>query len=428
MKLTSTALALALVSGSMAIATPAAAQYGMPAPKAPQNIPNKQGEETPPPTAEKGPSVSNAARKEIVALQTAVNAKDAAAIATAATAAQAKAKTKDDHYVIAKLLLKAAVDANDSAAMTRGVEAVLASGYAQPAEQATLNVGLGKLYYNTKSYDKAAAALDQALRIDPGNVEAMVILAEARNGQGRAAEGVALIQKAIATRVAAGQKPEEAWYKRAIKLSYDAKLPTTPLTALEWVKAYPSAKTWREAIRLYQIGSGLDNAALIDSMRLARATDALQGEADYYNYTNALVTKGFPGEAKAVLEQGFAANKINKNGPSIGPIYSLASARSQGDRASLAASATAAKAAPDAKKAMVTAEAYYGYGDYTQAADLYRLALTKSGVDKDLANLRLGMALLGAGDKAGATAAFNAVGGAQAQVAKLWMAYLSLKA
>ena len=58
----------------------------------------------------------------------------------------------------------------------------------------------------------------------------------------------------------------------------------------------------------------------------------------------------------------------------------------------------------------------------------YRAALGKSGVDKDLANLRLGMALAQAGDKAGATAALNAAGGAQADLAKLWLAYLAQKA
>ena len=72
---------------------------------------------------------------------------------------------------------------------------------------------------------------------------------------------------------------------------------------------------------------------------------------------------------------------------------------------------------------MVTAEAYYGYGDYAKAADLFRAALGKQGVDKDLANLRLGMALARAGDKAGATAALNAAGGAQAEIAKLWLTY-----
>lgn len=427
MKLTPTMLALAVSAGSIALASPAAAQYGMPAPKAPSTPQTKPADEAPP-SDQKGPSISNAARKEIIALQTAVNAKNVAAIPAALAAAQAKAKTKDDRYVIAKLQLKAAVDANDTNAMTQGVEAVIASGYAQPAELLTLNLGLGKLQYNGKAYDKAGASLEQVLKIDPNNVEALVVLGETRNAQGRAAEGVGLIQKAIAVRTAAGQKPEEAWYKRAVKLSFDAKLPNTPALAQEWVAAYPSPKNWRDAIRIYQTSTGLDDASLIDSMRLARAAGALQGENDYFRFTNTLVTKGFPGEAKAVLDEGFAAKAIDRSRATFSQLYTVASSRSQGDRSSLAASATAAKAAADAKKAMVTAEAYYGYGDYAQAADLYRAALTKSGVDKDLANLRLGMSLLGAGDKAGATAAFNAAGGAQASVAKLWLTYLAQKA
>jgi tetratricopeptide (TPR) repeat protein len=427
MKLSTTTLGMLFASASLAFASPAAAQYGMPPPQKPPSVPTKPeaGEQA---SEQKGPSISNAARKEIVALQTAVNAKDAAAIATTLAAAQAKAKTKDDRYVIAKLQLKAAVDANNTDAMAQGVEAVLASGYAQPAEMQTLYLGLGKLHYNAKAYDKAGAALDQALRIDPNNVDALVVQAETRNSQGRAAEGVALLQKAIALRTAAGQKPEEAWYKRAVKLAFDAKLPATPALAREWVAAYPNPKNWRDAIRIYQTNSGLDDASLIDSMRLARVTGGLQGENDYYRYTNTLVTKGFPGEAKAVLDEAYAAKAVDKTRATFSQLYSLANTRSQGDRASLAASATAAKAAADAKKAMTTAEAYYGYGDYAQAADLYRAALGKSGVDKDLANLRLGMALLGAGDKAGATAAFNAAGGAQAAVAKLWLTYLAQKA
>src|SRR5204862_3620124 len=137
-KLTPTTLALVISAGSIAFASPAAAQYGMPAPKAPPQVPQQSADEAP--AATKGPSVSNAARKEILALQTAVNAKDAATIPTALAAARAKAKTKDDNYVIAKLQLKAAADANDVNAMAQGAEAVLASGYAAAPEQATLGL------------------------------------------------------------------------------------------------------------------------------------------------------------------------------------------------------------------------------------------------------------------------------------------------
>jgi len=76
---------------------------------------------------------------------------------------------------------------------------------------------------------------------------------------------------------------------------------------------------------------------------------------------------------------------------------------------------------------MIIADAYYGYGDYAKAAELYRAALGKSGVDKDLANLRLGMALARSGDKAGASSSLNAVGGNQADVARLWKVYIATR-
>ena len=82
----------------------------------------------------------------------------------------------------------------------------------------SLYINLGKLHYDAKAYDKAGAAVraDAAARPEP--VDATVMLAETRNAQGRNAEAVALIQKAIAARIAAGQKPEENWYKRAVAL------------------------------------------------------------------------------------------------------------------------------------------------------------------------------------------------------------------
>ena len=76
---------------------------------------------------------------------------------------------------------------------------------------------------------------------------------------------------------------------------------------------------------------------------------------------------------------------------------------------------------------MRAAEAYYGYGDYAQAAELYRAALTKSGADSNRINLHLGMALARAGDKAGATAALNAVSGPLSELAKFWLVYVGTR-
>ena len=423
MKLFPTTIGMALASGTIAFASPALAYLG----SAQQQGAAQAQPADAPAAAQRKFNISKQARKEIGELQTAVNAKDAANIPAKLAAAQAKAQNADDKYVIAQLQLKAAVDSNNEAAMGQALEAMTQSG-APEGGTAVIYSNLGKINYNAKAFDKAGAAFERVIQLDPKNTEAMILLAEARNAQGRAADAVGLIQKAIATQTATGAKAEESWYKRAVALSYNANLSNSPAIAREWVAAYPNPKSWRDAIRIYQTTSKLEDSALLDSMRLAQATGGLTGENDYFRFTNTLVTKGFPGEAKAVLEQGFASNAISKSKATFSQLYSLATTKSQGDRASLAGAATAALAAADARKAMVTADAYYGYGDYAKAADLYRAALGKTGVDKDLANLRLGMSLARAGDKAGATAALNAAGGDQAEIAKFWLVYLATKA
>jgi tetratricopeptide (TPR) repeat protein len=404
------ALALTLTFGSLAAAAPLLAQ----APKAP--------------APEKKYDISSGARDPIVALQKAVNAKDSAAIPAALAAAKAKAKTTDDKYVIAQLQLKAAVDQKDSAGITAGIEAMLASGKAAGAEKQTLEVNLGKQYYSAKQYDRAAAAFESVLQADPNNADGLAMLAETRKAQGRIPDAVAALQKGIAAKQAAGQKPPEEWYKRVVALAYDAKLPSVMQLSRDWVAAYPTATNWRDTLRIYQNSSALGDDVLIDLWRLQRASGALAGESDYYRYAHAVFTKGYPGEAKAVLEEGFATKAIDRNKPIFREVLAASSSKTAADRASLAGLEASALASAAAKQAMVTGDAYLGYGEYAKAAALYRAALTKSGVDANLANLRLGMALARSGDKAGASAAFNAVSGPRADIAKYWLLYVATRA
>lgn len=423
MKLTPTVLGLLL--GSVLAASPALAQYNNPPPATNPEPP--AGEPVAKSSANQ-PKVSKQASKALSDLQKAVIAKDTANIPALVAAAQAKVKTADDRFALAQFRLKAAVDANDKPGIISGLQATIDSGFLSPAENVPNYFNLGRLQFEAKSYDPAAAAFEQVLKADPNHLDATVMLAESRKGQGRIPEAVSLVQKAIAAKTAAGQKADESWYRRAVALGFEAKVPQLAELSRQWVAAYPSQKTWRQAIRFYQDSGQMDDNALLDTMRLAQVTGSLAGEQDYFKFTNALVTKGYAGEAKLVLEQAFAAKALDKNRATFSQLYNLATTKSQGDRASLDASAKTALVAANARQAMVTAEAYYGYGEYAKAAELFRAALGKDGVDKDLANLRLGMSLARAGDKAGAEVALKAAGGTRADVAKLWLTYLATKA
>jgi len=420
------AVALALAFGGFA-ATPALAQYQSPPPQQ-QSVPQPAASaQSAPAAAGRKYDLSSGGRKAIAALQKAVNAKDTASIPAALAAANAAAKTKDDKYVIGQLQLKAALDAKDSPGITAALEAMLASGGATSDETVPLHFNLGKQYYTAKQYDRAASEFESTVAVDPNHSEAILLLAETRRSQGRIPDAVGLLQKAIATRSTGGQKAPEDWYRHAVQLAYDAKLPSAIPISRDWITAYPAPANWNAALRIYQRTSGLDSDTLIDLMRLMRATGGLAGESDYFNYANTALQKGYPGEAQAVLEEGFAAKKIDRSKQMFRDILSVANGKIPADRASLPGLEKTALASVAARQAMVTGDVYLGYGDYAKAAALYRAALTKSGVDANVANLRLGIALARSGDNAGAAVALRAVTGPRADIAKYWLLYLSTR-
>ena len=103
----------------------------------------------------------------------------------------------------------------------------------------------------------------------------------------------------------------------------------------------------------------------------------------------------------------------------------LTNARMAGDRASLAAEESKALAGANGAMALKIGDALYGYGDHAKAIALYRAALAKGGVDANLVNTRLAMALLASGDRAGAETAFRALTGPRQNLGAFWLAWLA---
>jgi Tfp pilus assembly protein PilF len=382
------------------------------------------------PAAPAGPcqtDISKGARKALVELQTAVAAKNSAAIPGLIAAAQAVAKTGDEKCFIGMLQTKAAVDANNPSGAIAGIEAQLASGKIPAAQIAEKFEAVGQLQLNAKAYDAASASFERALQLAPNRGSSIVMLAETRTQQNRVADALPLYKKAIDAELAAGRKPDEKWYRRAVAVAYGAKNPVAYGLARDWVSAYPSANNWRDAIRIYDDQSGLDDAAMLDMFRLARLNKALTSENDYNRYVQVLIARGYAGEAVAVLDEGFASSALDRNKQIFKESYALATKQSAGDRAALDGQAKTAEAGSTAKPLMALGEAYYGYGDYAKAAAMFRAAQGKSGVDAELANLRLGMSLAASGDKAGATTALNLVTGQRAEIARYWLTYLAAR-
>ncbi len=415
MKYSTSALAIAFAAS----ATPAAAQYGYNAqaatPTAKAQAPAKEA----PPANKIQPSAK--AVKAILELQTAVTAKDAANIPAKLAAAQAVASTKEDHYWIAQIQLKAAVDANDIAGGLAAVNAMQASGVAPAAELGPLYEGLGGKAFNAKNYAQAATAFERQIALDPNNAKALSNLAVTRSAAGNNTEALNVLQRAIKASDAAGTKADEDLYKRAVGLAYDAKLPNAAELARQWVAAYPNPASWHNAIAIFRNRSSQDSEGTLSLLRLMQATGSMNTASDYAMFAGADLDQTNFNEAQAVIDAGVAAKVIDPAGAQFSGMVASIKAKKKPSAQELDA---ALKASPSGFNQLRIGDRFYGMGDYAKAAEIYRKTIGKTGVDSEVVNLHLSMALARSGDKAGATEAFNAVKGARADIAKLWLIYV----
>ena len=432
---TTTMFGIALVA-STALSTAAIAQregggYSAPPSQTPQARGEQQEKQKP---AKGGASVMLGGKKVPLSpefaqvyndLVKALEANAAADVSAQVAAAHAAAKTPEEHYLAYQLQLKAGMGTKNEAEIGKSVEGMLSTGAAPPELQGPLYLAAGKVKYNQKQYAAAATDFQKVLQLDPANAEAKTLLAQTQLGSASPADAVAMLQKSIAEQSAGGQKAPEDLYKRALAAAYKAQLPAAVDISRQWVAAYPSPGNWSDAIRIYRNLNKVDDATTLDLLRLARAAGALKGDADYDRYAYAALMKGYPGEALTVLNDGIKAGVVDANKSPFKEELAQAKQKSAGEEAGLDAAAKSALGGGTAKAAVATGDLHYTYGQYAKAAEIYRAALKKPGVDASLVNLHLGMALARAGDKAGATAALNAVTGPRADVAKYWLAYVS---
>lgn len=421
MKITTSAFALA-VAGLALTGTASAQIYGA-AKKQPKPEETTVAAKS---TEGRKLKISAKAQAAIVELQNAIKANDTANIPAKLAAAQKVAKSPDEKYFVAVSQTQAAINASDLAGIRAGLAAMEASGAAETALLVSQYSNLGIKHYEAKQTELAASAFERAVALDANNANALKLLGSVRDMQGRKAEAVTLLHKSLTLTKANGERPKENDYKFAAKLAYEGKAAVAGEITRAWVADYPTAQNWRDALRIFRDTRTLSSDAKIDTYRLARAAGALRGEVDYYNLASELVGKGNLVEAKAVLDDGVAAKAIDIGKQEFKDLkVKLAKVPA---RAAIDASAKTALAGGTAKAAIDAGDALYGAGAYAQAAPLYRAALARSGADANLVNLRLGMALARAGDKAAATAALGAVGGAQAELAKYWLVWLATRA
>lgn len=388
-----------------------------------------------------GMKLSPAVVKLAKPAQDALAAQDAATAEPMVAQIEAAATNDDDKYVGAVLRynlevvkLNAAQKANPNAGQSEAVlakplDVLIANPSTPAADRGKYYFGRARLAYNGKQYPVAVEYFTKARDLGYTDPQIGLFLTKAKIESGDIAGGTADLEKTIADMTARGEKAPEDYYRYAIARSNKARLkPQTISWLSKYAAAYPNAKTWYEVLATYGFQQDavekLDNQQKLDLFRLMRASGGLADQYFYLEYAQKAQNSGLPMEAQAVLREGIANGKIPAANTEA-KAMSTEIAQAIRNEGSMAAIESKSKAAANGTLAMQTADGYLGQGNYAKAVELYRLSLTKGGVDANIVNSRLGIALARSGDKAAAKTAFAAVSGTpRADIASFWTTWL----
>lgn len=440
MNVSKLALASATLLGGAALAPASAgAQYSQPTapPQAQQPVQPPQAEQEQGSRQERrrrgqqaaqpaGPQLSAEERAALLPLQTAVQAQDWAAATAALPAAQATATGPQALYMLGNFQFRVGQGTQNAQLQAQGVDTMLASGATPPENLRVLLGAQSGFAINAENWPVAEQALTRYLEQDSANTERLYQLAEVKIRLNKYDEALALYQRLIQAGEAGGAKAPEDHYRRALTLA--RQLRSEQLTAdlsRTLLSSYPTPDNWRSALSLYRQETANDADLAIDLRRLMRTAQAFNREADYIEFADKLLRAGLVGEAKSLLDEGVSRGVLRSSDATVSQLLASAGSRAEEDRASLGAARTRAMAASTGREARITADAYLGYGQYSDSIALYRAALQKGGENADLVNMRLGIALALAGQRAEAETAFRAVTGSRTQLANYWLLWLA---
>lgn len=341
--------------------------------------------------------------------------------------ANAAATSADDKFVAGQLTFSLGQLSYSKAQQRAGLQGMVDSGKVSPAETAKFNYFIGGLASDMKDYAGARAAFQAA--IAGGYTERPVepFLADAYINDNQPLEGLKVLETAVAK---AGPAAPEDLIRKGIVVAYKNKLPDQAISfSTKLVRGYPTKENWALAIAVVRDMSKFQNQEQLDLMRLMDRTNSWSEPRDFFEYIQAADPRRLPGEALKIIDLGIATGKLQTGDIAVSDAKSIATGRIAADKASLAGLERDARApAATAATASAAGDAFLSYGENTKAEELYKIALTKPGVDKDRVLTRLGIAQSDLGKYVDAQATLAQVGGVRAPIAALWAAYAKSKA
>ena len=201
---------------------------------------------------------------------------------------------------------------------------------------------------------------------------------------------------AIAAAEQAGRRPEEGDLLRLADAQQRSNQSAGYITTLEKLLAnYPKKDYWSAYLGRLTRKPGFAQRLGLDVMRLRLASGTLEKTDDFMEMAQLAIQAGHPAEGVDIVEKGFAAKALGV-GPEAerhGRLKDLAVKRAAEKKASIAADAAAAAAAPEGDALVEVGYSYVTMGQAEQGVKLIEQGIAKGKLKRpEDAKLRLGMA------------------------------------
>lgn len=389
------------------------------------------------------PEFSKAADPVIKAINAKISAKDEAgkkaekqknylAGKAAFPAAVAAIKNDDDKFQAANIAINLAIELQDPALQRQSVDLYLASTTTPAGDRPAYEFQKGLFAAADKDYALAEQLTVGSYNAGYRRADAEVKVSQIFSAQKKYGDALTWIVKGIDAAKATNKPIPADWYRAAFIYSRDLKQgPGIIQYGLEMVRTDPNSATYHDGLLNFINYSEFDSQEALDVYRLARQTKSLRVVQEYNQYLENLDANRYPGEAVALIDEGYASGLISKNNTTFAKAYADAKAAVAVLEQTREQDTAAAKNDARGYPAALQGDALLSLGRNAEAIELYNIALQKGNLvdkeGKDQTNkirMHLGIAKARSGDWAGAKAEMAKVQGNRKSIADFWTVYI----
>jgi hypothetical protein len=347
------------------------------------------------------------------------------ALAKTREAAAIEGKNATEEAVINEMLAFCLVNLKDYAGAVAVYETMLAAGQFKKEEEAKRILNMSQIYFALKNYPKAIELSERYLKSAGTDLEVMRQISQAYYLQNDFAHAGEYAQRLIDAAKKQGKPVQEEWLQLLMSCQHKQNKKAEVVNTLEQLlQTYPNEKYWSDMFTYLLQGSSFSDRQNILYLWLVKQANLLQPD-EYIELAELSLAVANPGDAKAILEEGFAKGALGRGASKDRDLKLLNMAKAQAaeDLKLLPSIENEAAAKPTGEALVKVGEAWLGHGQYEKAIVAFDKGLSKGGLKiHDETNINKGIAYLALNKPADAQNAFRAVRPSSplALMARLW--------